>query len=148
MGALVYGGKFEQHINHLYSPENIHETAKKFKEHVKKHGNYTFGDTFTKDLVPDQKDWADGKGSTKGHGDWEKHSGAIPEAIRRKITEVISTFAEVDIDPLRVHRCPLLSDLRPGVLSHLLVCPARHGAGRAMDSPGGSNWPWLLSASR
>jgi len=22
--------KFEQHINHLYSPENIHETAKKF----------------------------------------------------------------------------------------------------------------------
>jgi len=91
MGALVYGGKFEQHINHLYSPENIHETAKKFKEHVKKHGNYTFGDTFTKDLVPDRKDWADGTGSTKGHGDWEKHSGAIPEAIRRKITEVIST---------------------------------------------------------
>src|SRR6266571_1059770 len=45
------------------------------------------------------------------------------------ITEVISTFAEVDIDPLRVHRCPLLPDLRPGVLSHLLVCPARHGQG-------------------
>jgi hypothetical protein len=22
--------KFERHINHLYSPENIHETAKKF----------------------------------------------------------------------------------------------------------------------
>jgi hypothetical protein len=91
MSGLVYGGKFEQHINNLYSPENIHETAKKFKDHVKKHGNYTFGDTFTKDLVPDQKDWADDKGSTKGHGDWEKHSGAIPEAIRRKLTEVIST---------------------------------------------------------
>ena len=91
MSGLVYGGKFEQHINHLYSPENIHETAKKFKEHVKKYGNYTFGDNFTKDLVPDQKNWADDKGSTKGHGDWEKHSGAIPEAIRRKITDVIST---------------------------------------------------------
>jgi hypothetical protein len=63
MGALVYGGKFEQHINHLYSPENIHETAKKFKEHEQKHGKYSFGDKFTKDLVPDQKNWADDKGS-------------------------------------------------------------------------------------
>jgi len=86
---LVYGGKFEQHINHLYSPENIHETAKKFKEHETKYGKYSFGDKFTKELVPDKKDWADD--STKGHSDWEKHSGAIPEAIRNRLTEVIST---------------------------------------------------------
>lgn len=91
MGALVYGGKFEQHINHLYSPENIHETAKKFKEHEQKHGKYSFGDKFTKDLVPDQKNWADDKGSTEGHGSWERHSGGIPEAIRNRITDVIST---------------------------------------------------------
>jgi hypothetical protein len=32
----------------LYSPENIHETAKKFKKHEKKHGPYSFGDSFTK----------------------------------------------------------------------------------------------------
>jgi hypothetical protein len=91
MGALVYGGKFEQHINHLYSPENINETAKKFKEHEQKHGKYSFGDKFTKDLVPDQKNWADDKGSTEGHGSWERHSGGIPEAIRSRITDVIST---------------------------------------------------------
>lgn len=91
MGALVYGGKFEQHINHLYSPENIHETAKKFKEHEQKHGKYSFGDKFTKDLVPDQKNWADDKGSTEGHGSWERHSGGIPEGIRNRITDVIST---------------------------------------------------------
>jgi hypothetical protein len=88
---LVYGGKFEQHINQLYSPENIHETAKKFKEHEQKHGKYSFGDKFTKDLVPDQKNWADDKGSTEGHGRWERHSGGIPDAIRNKITDVIST---------------------------------------------------------
>jgi hypothetical protein len=91
MAGLVYGGKFEQHINHLYSPENIHETAKKFKEHEQKHGKYSFGDKFTKDLVPDQKNWADDKGSTEGHGSWEKHSGGIPEPIRNRITDVIST---------------------------------------------------------
>lgn len=91
MGALVYGGKFEQHINHLYSPENIHETAKKFKDHEQKNGKYSFGDKFTKDLVPDQKNWADEKGSTQGHSTWEKHSGGIPASIRDKITDVIST---------------------------------------------------------
>jgi hypothetical protein len=91
MAGLAYGGKFEQHINHLYSPENINETAKKFKEHEQKHGKYSFGDKFTKDLVPDQKNWADDKGSTEGHGSWERHSGGIPEAIRSRITDVIST---------------------------------------------------------
>jgi len=91
MGALVYSGKFEQHINELYSPKNIHETAKKFKEHEKKHGPYSFGDKFTKNLVPDQKNWADESGSTQGHSNWEKHSGGIPESIRHKITDVIAT---------------------------------------------------------
>jgi hypothetical protein len=91
MGGLVYSGKFEQHINELYSPKNIRETAKKFKEHEQKHGPYSFGDRFTKNLVPDQKNWADESGSTYGHSNWEKHSGSIPESIRHKITEVIAT---------------------------------------------------------
>ena len=69
----------------------IHETARKFREHEQKHGKYSFGDTFTKDLVPDQKNWADDKGSTYGHSNWERHSGSIPEAIRNRITEVITT---------------------------------------------------------
>jgi hypothetical protein len=91
MSGFVYGGKFEKHINELYSPENIHETAKKFKEHEKQHGAYSFGDKFTKTLVPKKENWADDSGSTEGHGKWEKHSGEIPEPIRKKITDVIST---------------------------------------------------------
>ena len=89
MGGLVYGGKFEQHINELYSPKNIHDTAKKFKEHEQKHGPYSFGDKFTKNLVPNKDNWANE--STGGHDKWEKHSGEIPEAIRNKITDVIAT---------------------------------------------------------
>jgi hypothetical protein len=88
MGGLVYGGKFEQHINELYSPKNIGETAKKFKEYEKQNGPYSFG-KFTKFLVPDKANWTSEAGD--GHGGWDKHSGAIPEAIRNKITEVIAT---------------------------------------------------------
>ncbi len=90
MGGLTYSGKFEEHINELYSPKNIGKTAKKFKEYEKKNGPYAFG-KFTKFLVPDKENWADEGGSTGGHDRWEKHSGAIPKAIRDKITEVIST---------------------------------------------------------
>jgi hypothetical protein len=88
MGGLVYGGKFEQHINELYSPKNVGETAKKFKEYEKQHGPYSFG-KFTKVLVPDKANWTSEAGD--GHGSWEKHSGEIPEAIRNKITDVIAT---------------------------------------------------------
>lgn len=90
MAGLVYGGKFEQQINQIHSPDKIQETAKKFKDLEKEHGAYSFG-KFAKYLVPDAKDWADEKGSTRGHDTWERHSGDIPEAIRNKITEVIAT---------------------------------------------------------
>ncbi len=90
MGGLTYSGKFEDRINELYSPKNIGKTAKKFKEYEKKNGPYAFG-KFTKVLVPKKEDWADESGATGGHDKWEKHSGAIPKAIRDKITEVIST---------------------------------------------------------
>ena len=90
MGGLVYGGKFEKHINELYSPKNIHETAKKFAEYEKKHGPYKFGQQYTKTLVPNTKHWEDESASTDGHAKWEKHSGNIPEPIRDQLTEVIS----------------------------------------------------------
>jgi len=90
MGALVYSGKFEQHINELYSPQNIKKTAKKFKDYEKDNGPYSFG-KFTKVLVSKKENWADESGSTEGHDKWEKHSGAIPKPIRDKITEVIAT---------------------------------------------------------
>ena len=90
MAGLTYGGKFEEHINELYSPKNIGKTAKKFKEYEKKNGPYAFG-KFTKVLVPKKENWANESGATDGHDRWEKHSGAIPKAIRDKITEVIAT---------------------------------------------------------
>jgi len=90
MGGLTYSGKFEEHINELYSPQNISKTAKKFKEYEKKNGPYAFG-KFTKFLVPKKENWASESGATDGHDRWEKHSGAIPKAIRDKITEVIAT---------------------------------------------------------
>ena len=57
MGGLTYSGKFEEHINELYSPQNISKTAKKFKEYEKKNGPYAFG-KFTKFLVPKKENWA------------------------------------------------------------------------------------------
>jgi hypothetical protein len=89
--AFTYGGKFEQHINHLYSKENVSKTAKKFKAHEKEHGAYNFGDKFTKTLVPKPENWADESGSTTGHAKWEKNSGDIPASIKKRITEVVST---------------------------------------------------------
>jgi hypothetical protein len=91
MGGLVYSGKFENKINELYSPKNIHETAKKFADHEKNNGPYKFGDGYTKNLVPKADDWADDSGSTAGHGKWEKHSGDIPQHIKDKLTNVISS---------------------------------------------------------
>ncbi len=90
MGGLVYGGKFEQHINELYSPKNIKATAKKFKEYEKQYGPYKFGQQYTKMLVPKKENWADESGSTAGHAKWEKHSGGIPAPIRNRLTRVIS----------------------------------------------------------
>jgi hypothetical protein len=87
--ALTYGGKFEQHLNELYSPKNIKETAKKFKEYEKQHGPYKFGQQYTKVIVPKKK-WASESGSTAGHDKWEKHSGAIPAAIRNKLTRIVA----------------------------------------------------------
>ena len=73
----------------MYSPKNIHKTAKKFAEYEKKHGAYKFGQSYTKVLVPKTEHWKDEKGSTKGHGAWEKNSGHIPPKIRDKLTKVI-----------------------------------------------------------
>lgn len=66
--AFTYGGKFEKHINDLYSPKNIQKTAKKFAEYEEKHGPYKFGQQYTKMLVPKKEHWQDDKGSTAGHG--------------------------------------------------------------------------------
>ncbi len=91
MSGLVYGGKFEQTINELYSPKNLAETARKFAEYEKQHGPYKFGQQYTKFLVPKTESWTDASAKADGYGSWEKNSGEIPEAIRDRITDVITT---------------------------------------------------------
>jgi hypothetical protein len=89
MGGFTYGGKFEKHINELYSPKNIKKTAGIFKEYEKQHGPYKYGQNYTKILVPKAENWADDSGSTAGHKNWEKHTAAVPLKIRNKLTKVI-----------------------------------------------------------
>src|SRR3974390_44219 len=88
MSGLVYSGKFEKKINELYSPKNIHDTAKKFAEYEKQHGPYKFGHGYTKHIVPKADDWSEG--STTAHKDGKKPWGEVPEHIRNRLTEVIS----------------------------------------------------------
>jgi hypothetical protein len=52
MAGFTYGGNFEQTIDELYSPKNIAETARKFAEYEKQHGPHSFGQNYTKFLVP------------------------------------------------------------------------------------------------
>ncbi len=79
MAGVVYGGKFEQTMNELCSPNNIAATAKKFADLEKQHGPYNFG-KFARLLMPDPKEFAN----------WEKDAGGIPEPIRNRLTEIIS----------------------------------------------------------
>ncbi len=119
MAGLVYSGQFEKRINDLYRPENVVDTARKFKDFVSSNGKYTFGDNFTKTLVPKPEDWADKSGSTEGYNAWEKNSGEIPESIRAQITEVISTNLGSD------HPLPLVLKVGENVdASHDLIVKA------------------------
>ena len=79
MGGFVYGGKFEQKINDLYSHENIHETAKKFADYEKQNGPYKFGQGYTKHIVPKADDWADDSGLHQGP---RQHGKSIPATSR------------------------------------------------------------------
>lgn len=79
MAGIVRGGKFEQKMNELSSPNNIAATAKKFAELEKQHGPYSFG-KFVKLFIPEPDEIAD----------WDKHSDDIPEPIRQRLAEIIS----------------------------------------------------------
>jgi hypothetical protein len=79
MAGVVYGGKFEQTMNGLCSPNNIAATAKKFTELENQQGPYSFG-KFAKLLMPNPDEFAN----------WEKDAGGIPEPIRNRLTEIIS----------------------------------------------------------
>jgi hypothetical protein len=117
--AFTYGGKFEKHINEMYRPGKIADTARLFKEFESKYGTYSFGDNFTKTLVPRPEDWADNSGSTDGYKTWEKNSGGIPESIRKQITEVIATNLRSD------HPLPLVLKVGENVdASHELIVKA------------------------
>jgi hypothetical protein len=80
MAGVVYGGKFEQTMNQLCHPNHIAATAKKFADLEKQHGPYSFG-RFAKLLMPNPDEFAN----------WDKDAGGIPESIRQRLTEIIST---------------------------------------------------------
>ncbi len=80
MAGIVRGGKFEQKMNELSSPNNIAATAKKFAELEKQHGPYSFG-KFVKLFIPEPDEIAD----------WDKHSHDIPAPISQRLAEIIST---------------------------------------------------------
>jgi len=79
MAGIVYGGRFEQIMNKLCSPNNIAATATKFTELERQHGPYNFG-KFARLLMTDPDEFAN----------WEKDAGGIPEPIRNRLTEIIS----------------------------------------------------------
>ena len=80
MSGVVYGGKFEQTMNDLCNPNNVAATAKKFAALEQQHGPYSFG-KFAKLLMPNPGAFAN----------WDQDSGGIPEPIRNRLTEIIST---------------------------------------------------------
>ena len=59
---------------------NIAATARKFAELEQQHGPYSFG-KFVKYLLPGPEEFTN----------WEKDAGSIPEPIRRRLTDIIST---------------------------------------------------------
>ncbi|HEY4833643.1 MAG TPA: hypothetical protein VII07_03145 [Bradyrhizobium sp.] len=80
MSGLVYGGRFEQMMTEFCSPRRIGATAKKFAKLEKQHGAYAFG-KFAQHFLPKPEEFAN----------WGKDSAAIPEQIRKRLTEIIST---------------------------------------------------------
>ena len=84
-------GNSNRRSTNYTAQKTFRATAKKFAEYEKKNGPYKFGQGYTKHIVPKADDWADEAGSTAGHAKWEKHSGDIPEHIRNRLTEVISS---------------------------------------------------------
>ena len=88
MGGLTYSGKFEEHINDLYSPENISKTAKKFKEYEKKNGPYAFG-KFTKFLVPKKENWAGESGSTAGTTSGKSTPAPFPRRSATRLPKLL-----------------------------------------------------------
>ncbi len=80
MSGLVYSGAFEQIVNKMCSPKNIAATAKKFAKLEKQHGPYSFGKFMTL-MLPKPAEFAN----------WGKDAGGIPDSIRQRLTEIIST---------------------------------------------------------
>ena len=83
MGGLTYSGKFEEHINELYSPKNISKTAKKFKQYEKENGPYAFGNL--RNFGAEEGKLGHELGATDGHDRWESTPAPFP---RRSATRL------------------------------------------------------------
>ncbi|WP_161855996.1 hypothetical protein [Bradyrhizobium sp. CCBAU 051011] len=101
MGGLVYSGKFEEHINELYNPQNINKTAKKFKEYEKKNGPYSFG-KFTKFLVPKKENWAGESDRPRG---MTSGKSTLEQFQRQSATRLPKSLRPISDPPIRCRWC-------------------------------------------
>src|ERR1700754_968267 len=85
MAFAPYSGTFEQMMNEFRSPQNIAPTATRFMELEKQYAPYTFG-KFVKHFLKNPGQFAD----------WDKDAGGIPDAIRQRLAQVISTTLKSD----------------------------------------------------
>jgi len=86
LNGIVYGGgKFEATCNALLGPDQIDQTATRFKALAK--GKYEFGQLL-KQFIPRRSDWANSSGRDEGYDGWEASVADISEDVRDELTEL------------------------------------------------------------
>jgi hypothetical protein len=89
MLSQLYGSKFEDAMNELYSPKNIKQTAKKVIQLEKELGPFAVG-KFNKYLLPKSFPWPVVGGKQTNADMFERDFKQIPEILRQRLSDVIS----------------------------------------------------------
>jgi hypothetical protein len=88
MLSQLYGNRFEDAMNELYSSKNIKQTAKKIIELEKELGPFTVG-KFNKYLLPRDFVWPTVGGKQTDAAMFERDFMRIPENLRQRLSDVI-----------------------------------------------------------
>ena len=80
----LWGGKFEDAMNELFSSKNIKDTALRIIELERTHGPYEVG-KFNKYLLPEKFDWP----VKDGPDAFKKDFTQIPELLRQRLSDVL-----------------------------------------------------------
>lgn len=92
----LWGNKFEDAMNELYSAANIKRTAQTIIGLEKQHGPFAVG-KFNRYLLPQEFDWP----VKDGPNAFEKDFMEIPEVLRNRLSEVIRANIH-SADPLPI----------------------------------------------